>query len=148
MEVPGIFFFFSKYILYFFSLPLPLSTCFQNNHFIQSIQWKKESVKSVARFPVDKTNSWLTRCFTYQLFVLALFRHSLCLFLFSLYWVCSNCFCIIFFGILLASSFHFWLFKQFYLQTHSSIDLYDMCSKWFSTKYMGYLSWYSKSALK
>lgn len=87
-----------------------------NNHFIQSAQWKKKSVKSVARFPVDKTSSWLTRCFTYQLFVLALFRHDLCLLLFSLYWVHSNCFCInLFFGILLASSFHVWLFKQFYL---------------------------------
>ena len=92
-----------------------MSTCFQNNHFIQSIQWKKKSVKSVARFPVDKTFSWLTRCFPYQLSVLALFRHSLCLLFFSFYWVCPNCLCIIFFGILLVSSFHFWLFKQFYL---------------------------------
>lgn len=50
-------------------------------------------------------------------------------------------FVLAFLGILLASSFHFWLFKQLYLQTRSSIDLFDICSKWFSTKYRGYLSW-------
>lgn len=99
--------------LFFFSASviMCMSTCFQNSHFIQSIQWKKKSVKSVARFPVDKTSSWLTRYFSYQLFVLALFRHSLCLLFFSFYWICSNCFCILFFGILLASSFQFSLFK-------------------------------------
>lgn len=117
LEVPGIFFFFSKYILNFSSLPL--SFCVSQHapqqllHSLNSV--KNKSIKSVARFLVDKICSWLTRCFTYWLFVWVLFRHSLCHLLFSLYWICSNCFCIILFGILLASPFHFWLFKQFYL---------------------------------
>lgn len=70
LEVQGfIFFFLQMHPLLFFSASfiMYMSTCFQNNHFIQPVQWKKKSVKSVARFPVDKTSSWLTGCFTYQL---------------------------------------------------------------------------------
>lgn len=85
LEVPGIFFF-SKFILYFF-LCLFHYVCQHASKATTSFTQfseKKKSIKSVARFPADKISSWLTRCFTYQLFVLALFRYSLCLLLFSL----------------------------------------------------------------